>query len=173
MPLMAGDGWAVEEEPLTSLISERWLLELNFHSVERMSDNLGDCSLSCGTNFSVNTLAEVQNTDPQSESPTLITNTMIPEVLSGEWRESISSITDEASDRMGVETEHKDESQMMRIPESLKALLTDLLVSGCVHQKHAKKHDMSSDSTRLLVVNVEGLERTDLRLFDVKEIDIM
>lgn len=134
-----------------------------------MSDNLGDGGLSCGTYFSVNTLTKVQDTYPQSESPALVSNTVIPKVLSGEWRKSISSITDEASDRMGVKTEHKDESQMMGVPESLEALLTNLLVGGCVHQEHAKKHYMSSNSTGLLVVNIKGVERTNLRFLDVVE----
>jgi hypothetical protein len=55
------------------------------------------------------------------------------------------------------------------IPESLEGLLTDLCVGSCVHQKHAEKHDMSSNTTSFRVVDLDGCDLSDLGFLDIEE----
>jgi hypothetical protein len=71
------------------------------------------------------------------------------------------------------ETEHKKESQVMGVPEDLKALLADLLVSGRVHQEHNKQHEVSSDATRLSIVDLLSSLFADLSTLDVDKIDVV
>ena len=37
------------------------------------------------------------------------------------------------------------------------------------HEHHAQKHDVTGDSTRLLVVDIQRLDRSHLRLFNVEK----
>lgn len=169
MPLVLGNFRDVEEEPLAGLVLERGLLELDFHGVEGMSDNLGNLGLSGGTDFSVDALQEVENTDPEIEAPSLVSDAVLPKVLVVEGGEGLGSITHEASDSVGVESQEKDEGEVVSIPEGLEALLANLVVRSRVHEKHAQQHDMASDSTRLGVVNLERSLGTELGLFYVEE----
>ena len=57
---------------------------------------------------------------------------------------------------MGVEADHEEESQVMRVPESLKTLVANLVVSSGVHEEHDQQHEMTGDATRLSIVDVEG-----------------
>ena len=63
---------------------------------------------------------------------------------------------------MGVETDHEEEREVVRVPEGLEALVTDLVVRGGVHEDHDEKHEVAADATRLGVVNVESDLRTNL-----------
>lgn len=55
---------------------------------------------------------------------------------------------------MGVEADHEEERKVMGVPESFKALLTDFVVSGSIHQHHEEQHNVSSDATWLTVVDI-------------------
>jgi hypothetical protein len=94
---------------------------------------------------------------------------MVPERLSGEWGEGVRGISHEASSGMGVESQHKRNKQVMRIPKSLVGLLANAMVGGGIHEHHAQKHDMSSDTTCLGKVDLNCSLRADLILFDVVE----
>lgn len=57
----------------------------------------------------------------------------------------------------------------MRVPESLERLLPDLCVGCSVHQKHAKKHNVTCDTTCLGIVDLDGSYRPDLGFLYVEE----
>lgn len=70
---------------------------------------------------------------------------------------------------MGVHSEEEGNEQVMRVPESLEGLLTDLRMSSRIHQKHAEKHDVSCDTTYLGVMDLDGRLLSDLSSLDVEE----
>ena len=57
-----------------------------------------------------------------------------------EWEDAgkvgVDGITNETSGGMRVEAYHKKECKVVRIPESLKALVADLLMGRGIHQDH-------------------------------------
>ena len=62
---------------------------------------------------------------------------------------------------MRVEADHKEERQVVSVPERLEALLANFCVGGTVHEDHDEQHDMASDTARLAVVDVKGIRRTE------------
>jgi hypothetical protein len=94
---------------------------------------------------------------------------VIPVLLASKWREGIRSITNEAAGGVGVETQQERDEQMVRVPESLERLLSNAVVSGCVHQQHAEKHNVTSHTTSLSVVDLYGSVGSNLRLLDVEK----
>ena len=58
---------------------------------------------------------------------------------------------------------------MVGVPEGLERLLANPVVCGRVHEEHAEKHDVASDTARLRVVDLQGENRSDLRDLDVDE----
>lgn len=52
-------------------------------------------------------------------------------------------------------------------------MLADPVVGRGVHQQHAKKHNVSRDTTSLCVVNLKSDLGSHLHTLDVEEIDIM
>ena len=63
---------------------------------------------------------------------------------------------------MRIKTDHEKEGEVVGIPECLKALFSDLVVGGSVHQEHDEEHEMTGDTTSLGVVNVERKLRAHL-----------
>jgi len=84
--------------------------------------------------------------------------------VEGEVRDEIGvrRVTHETTSGMGIETEHPEESKMMGIPECLKALVPDLVVSRSVHQDHDKQHEVAGNGAGLMVMNIKGQPRADL-----------
>lgn len=175
MPLEAGNGWNVEEEPLASLVLHRWLLELDFNSIVWMSDNLGDLGLPTSSDHAIDTFDEVDDTRSQGESPRLITDAVVPEGLASEWRNWLFGvgISHETPSRVSVQSKEEDEGQMMSVPEDFERLVTDFVVGGGVHQEHAQQHNMTSDTTGVRVVNLQSGERPGLKFLDIEEVDIV
>ena len=62
---------------------------------------------------------------------------------------------------MSVEADHEEEREVVGVPESLKALLADLVMGGAVHDDHEEKHDMTGDATWLPIVDIEGISRSE------------
>jgi hypothetical protein len=62
---------------------------------------------------------------------------------------------------------------MVSIPEGLETLLTNLVMSSCVHEEHGKEHEMASDATRLSVMNLKGDLLANLTALNVDKIDIV
>jgi hypothetical protein len=94
---------------------------------------------------------------------------MVPERLSGEGGEGVRGVSHEASSGMGVESQHKWNKQVMCIPKSLIGLLANAMVGGGIHEHHAQKHDMPSDTTCLGKVDLDCSLRADLIFFEVVE----
>lgn len=63
---------------------------------------------------------------------------------------------------MGVEPDHEEEREVVRVPESLEALVANLMVGGRVHKDHDEEHEVASDASSLLVVDIKGSDWADL-----------
>lgn len=88
-----------------------------------------ESSSSTRTNLPVNTFAEIENTWPDNESPALVSETVVRRVeREGFDIIRINRVTHKAPSGMRVQGNHEKESQMMRVPEGLETLITDLLV---------------------------------------------
>lgn len=134
-----------------------------------MSDNTGDLGFAARTNLTVETLDKVETTGPELPSPAEVTNAVLPVFTSGEGREGSGAVTDEAADGMGVETKHERDEQVVGVPEGLETLLADLGVGSGIHHHHAEKHDVTGNTTGLLVVNVQSGTGTELSPLNVVE----
>lgn len=74
---------------------------------------------------------------------------------------------------MGVEAEEERDEEMVSVPKRLKRLLTDTSVGAGKHEQHAEKHDVTSDTTRLSIVNLKSRNGSDLSDFDVVKVDVV
>jgi len=174
MPLPAGDVGNLNKEPLASDVFETRLNNTELHGTTGMNKNLGQTSGPSGSDLSVNSLAEVDDTGPNSEPPALIAQAMLGRV---KW-ESIGivgsrGVTDEATSSMGVKTDHEKEGKVVGIPKGFKALCANLVVGGSIHQNHDKKHEMTSDAASLGIMNVQSNFRPDLGSLDIEEVNIV
>ena len=120
-------------------------------------EDLGETGRTPRAHFAQDALAEVQDTRPDREAPALISETMV-RLVEGEdgGVGRLSRVAHEASGGMRIETDHEEERKMVRVPERLKALCTDLVMGGGVHEDHDQKHEVPRDASSLLIVNVEG-----------------
>jgi hypothetical protein len=48
-------------------------------------------------------------------------------------------------------------------------LLTNLVVSGRVHEKHAKEHDVACDASSFCIMNLESGDLSNLCSLDIEE----
>jgi hypothetical protein len=62
---------------------------------------------------------------------------------------------------------------MVSVPESFERLLSNFVVCCCVHEQHAKQHDMPSHTSWLGVVDLNCCNGSNLCSLDVEEVDIM
>lgn len=46
-------------------------------------------------------------------------------------------------------------------------------MGGCEHEQHAQQHDMASDTTGLLIMNLKSGNGSNLGEFDVVEVDVV
>ncbi len=162
MPLEVGNVGDLEEQPLASGVLERWLDDAEFHSTGGVNEDLGELGRTAGANLPPDTLEEVDDTGPDDVAPRKIAYANI-RVVEGEgigerWQRGTA---DEASGSVRVEADHKEERQVVSVPERLEALLANFCVGGTVHEDHDEQHDMASDTARLAVVDVEGIRRTE------------
>jgi len=63
---------------------------------------------------------------------------------------------------MSVKTDHEEERKMMSVPESLKTLLANLLMSSGIHEHHDEKHEMTGNSSCLSIMNLQCELLSDL-----------
>jgi hypothetical protein len=85
VPLVLGQGRHLKEEPLTSLVLERWFVELNFYHIVGVTDDSSNLCRSASANLTPKTLEEVGATSPEFPSPSEITNAVLPELVTGKW----------------------------------------------------------------------------------------
>ena len=128
-----------------------------------VDQNFGKPSCPACPNFSPDPLPEVNDTRPDGEPPALVAETVIRRI-EGERLDivGVGGVTDEASSGMGVQADHEEESEVMRVPEGLEALGADLVVGGGVHEHHNEEHEMTCDTASLGVVDVQSPFRTNL-----------
>lgn len=138
-----------------------------------MANNPSDLGRAASPDLTVQTLYEVDTTAKQFPSPALVTNTMLPEDLTGEGREGGGRITDEAADCVCVHAQQERDEKVVSVPERLERLLSNPVVGGRVHQQHAKKHHVTRDSTGLGVVNLNRKNGSNLCPLDVEEAAII
>lgn len=77
---------------------------------------------------------------------------MIPEHFPRERRVRRYCVPDKAPSRMRVHSQQERDEQVVRVPESLIALLPDLGMRCGIHEQHAEKHDVPSYTTGLRIV---------------------
>lgn len=104
-----------------------------------MNQKLGQPRGSSGTNLAVYPLSEIDDTRPNDESPTLITEAVLCGIVrEGRYVVRVGRIADETASRMGIQANHEKECEMVCIPESFKTLGANLVMSGRVHQEQYK-----------------------------------
>ena len=155
MPLPARDIGDLNEQPLAGNVLETRLDDTQLHSTTGMHEHLRQTRRTPRPNFSPNAFSEVEDTRPDGKAPALITET----VLCGVERECgdvvrVGAVTYETASGMGIEPNHEEESQVMRVPERLETLVADLVVSSCVHENHDEQHEVASNTTSLRIMNV-------------------
>jgi hypothetical protein len=139
----------------------------------RMSHDFDDLRLAARSYLAVQSFTKINTSTDELPSPTLVANAVVPEVLAGKWRIRIRAVADETSSGMRVHCQQERDEQMVRVPESLVALLPDLGVRGREHEQHAQKHDVAGDTAGLHVVNLHSGFSSNERAFHVEEVDIV
>jgi len=139
-----------------------------------MDENLGKTGGSSSTVFPVYTFTKVDDTWPDNEPPAEVTDAVACIVEREGWLEvRLNTIADEAPSGVCVDADHEEEREVMCIPESLEALVANLMVGGGVHEDHDKEHEMTSDTTWLFVVDILCTLLSDLSSLDVNKVDVM
>ena len=128
-----------------------------------MNEKLGQPRGPSCANLAVYPLSKIDDTRPNNESPTLITDA----VLGGIKREGVDvvrvrRIADETASCVGIQANHEEECEMVCIPESFKTLGAYLVMSGRVHQEQHEEHKMACDATSLCIVDIKRQLRPDL-----------
>lgn len=174
MPLELGNFRDLDEQPLPGGVFEAGLHDTEFHGPTGVNENLGQSGGPARSDFTVDALSKVENTRPNDESPAEVSQAML-RAVEGEHCNviGIGGVTDETASGVSVQSDHEEERKMMGVPESLKALLADFVVGRGVHQDHDQQHEVTSNSTRLGVVDLEGGLLSDLGTLDIDEIDIV
>lgn len=96
-------------------------------------DDLSDLGLPPGAILSPQSLSHVESTYPDRETPALVSDAVVPEHFTGEGRICIDTVAYETPRGVGVQAEHEDNEEVVRVPEYLERLMTDILV-GAIHQ---------------------------------------
>ena len=88
--------------------------------------------------------------------------------VEGETRDvvGVDGVSDEATGSVCVKGNHEEKREVMGVPERLKALATDLVMGGSVHDEHDEQHEVTGDATSLFVMNVLCGNLTDLWIGD-------
>lgn len=134
-----------------------------------MANDTGNLGSTASTDLTVETLNQVDTATKQLPSPTFVTDTVLPEDLTGERRECVGGVTDEAAHSVRVHAQQEGDEQVVSVPERLERLLPNSVVGSRVHQQHAEKHHVSSNSTGLGVVNLERQHGSNLRPLNIEE----
>jgi len=62
---------------------------------------------------------------------------------------------------------------VVSVPEGFKALIPHINLGSGIHQKHNQEKDVTGCASPSLVVNLPGIERKDIKIFNIKKVDIM
>lgn len=122
-----------------------------------VNEDLRQTSCTPGPDLTPNPLSEVDNARPNGEAPALVSQAVV-RLVEGEDSgiRGFGGVAHEASGGMGVQTNHEEEREVVRVPEGLETLVANLVVSRGVHEDHDQKHEVPRDASSLLIVDVEG-----------------
>lgn len=90
-----------------------------------MANDLHNLSLSAGANFPIQSLNQIQSSAEKLPTPALVTDAVVPEVLSSKRRDGLRNVTHEAVGSVGVHAQQEGNEQVMGIPERFEGLLAD------------------------------------------------
>lgn len=121
-----------------------------------MADDTIDLCVTTGPNLAVQALDHVKSSSPQFPAPAEISKAVLPVRRSGKRRDGLDGVADKTAGCVRVETEEEGDKEVVGVPKRFKRLLTNLVVSGGVNHEHAKQHYVTSDTTSLLVMDVDG-----------------
>lgn len=65
------------------------------------------------------------------------------------------AISYEASRSMRIEPDHEKEGKMMGVPECFETLLSNLELSGRIHEHNDEEHEVPRNTTRLGVMDLQ------------------
>lgn len=97
-----------------------------------------------GSDLSPYALPKVDDTGPDGEPPTLVSET----VFGGVEREGSNivragAVANEATGGVRIQAQHEEERQVVGVPECFEALVADRVVCGGVHQHHDEEHKVA------------------------------
>lgn len=98
-----------------------------------MSDDTGDLSLTDGTDLTVETLAQVETSGPELPSPAQVTNAELPVLVAGKGGIALRGRSDEAANRVGIQTKEKRDEKVVSVPKRLERLLSDAVMGAGIH----------------------------------------
>ena len=173
MPLLGGNGGALQEEPLAGFVLHGGFFELDFHGIVGVPDYFGDFGGTAGADFAIDPFEEVEATAPEFPAPALVADAVVPEVFAREGGVGVDRVANEAACGVGVHGEEEGDEEVVSVPEGFEGLLTDLVVCGGVHEEHTEEHDVASDTASLGVVNLDSSFRPDLTTLHVEEIHVV
>ena len=129
----------------------------------RVDKDLRQTSCTPGPDLTPNPLSEVDNARPNGEAPALVSQAVV-RLVEGEDSgiRGFGGVAHEASGGMGVQTNHEEEREVVRVPEGLEALVADLVMRRGVHEDHDEEHEVTTDASCLRVVNLQGGVGADL-----------
>ena len=138
-----------------------------------VANHFDDFRLSSCSNLPVDSFAQIDPASNKLPPPALVSNAMAPKWLSGKGGVRGDAISDEASRRMRVHGQKEWDEQMMRIPESLVTLLSNLGVCSRIHEQHTQQHNMPGNASSLLVMDLHCCLWSDLPSLYVEEVDVV
>lgn len=162
-----------------------------------MHEHLRETRRSPRADDPVHTLPKVCDGGPDRPTPALVAQAEL-RVVERERADvlCIGGVTDKTASSVRIESEEPEEGEVVRVPERLEALVTDLVVGRRVHEHHDEQHEVAGDAACLPVVNILSsldanlwkaiVSRSDRRrwltprevgkrtgAFDVEEVDVV
>ena len=138
-----------------------------------MSHDFDDLGLAARSYLAVQSFTQINSSTDELPSPTLIANAVAPEILAGERGVRLDTVANEAARGVRVHCQQEGDKEVVCVPESLIALLSDLCMRSGEHEEHTQEHDMAGDAASLHVVNLHSGFGSHERAFDVEEVDIV
>ena len=102
-----------------------------------MNEDLRQTSCTPSPNLTPNPLSKVDNARPNGEAPALVSQAVV-RLVEGEDSgiRGFRGVAHEASGGMGIQTNHEEEREVVRIPEGLETLVANLVVGSGIHEEH-------------------------------------
>ena len=95
----------------------------------RVADDAGDLGLATSADLAVQTLDEIGTTAKELPSPALVADAVVPVFCASKRRDGVGLVAHEAAHGVRVETQQEGDEEVVSVPERLKRLLSDAVVS--------------------------------------------